>query len=140
MANGLYTKGTSERGKGNIDWENDTFKVIFLAPAHTFDFTGDAFLSDISADRASGTSDLTLSSTAVTEDAGNTRVEFDAADFSDTNITTSTDKFVIYKDTGTASTSALICGIEFNEGTLEPVDGTLSVIVNSEGFYSIATS
>ena len=136
---GVYTKGVEQMALGNIDFENDTIKLIFLAPAHTFDFTGDNFLSDIEADRASGTDDLTLSNTSVNIDVGNARVEFDADDLSDTNVTTSTDKFALYKDTGTPATSPLLVGISFTEGTLSPVDGTLSLTVNTQGFYSINT-
>lgn len=140
MADGLYTRGLQQFATSNIDWENDTIKVIFLSTSHTFDFTGDNYLSDISGDRASGTTDLTLSNASANIDTGNTRVEFDADNPSDSNITASTDKFALYKDTGNASTSPLICGIEFTEGTLSPVDGTLQITVNAEGFFSIATS
>lgn len=139
MANGLFLKGTSERGKGNIDWENDTIKLIWLDPTHTFDFVNDAFLSDISADRATNTTDQTLTNAAVTEDGANTRVEFDADNVSQSSLTTDTDKFALYKYTGNAATSPLICGIEFTEGTLSPVNGTLTVTVNAEGFFSIST-
>lgn len=140
MADGLYTKGLEQTFLGNIDFDTDTIKLIFLSPAHTFDFTGDSFLSDISADRASGTTDLTLANVAVNIDVGNTRIEIDSDDASDTGITATTDKFALYKDTGTPATSSLICGIEFTEGTLSPVNGTLAVTVNAQGFFSVATA
>lgn len=140
MANGLYTKGLEQTYLGNIDFDTDTIKMIFLSPSHTFDFTGDSFLSDISADRASGTTDQTLTGVAVNIDTPNARIEIDADNVSFSPVTTSTDKFALYKDTGVASTSALICGIEFTEGTLSPVAGTLAVTVNVSGFFSIAIS
>lgn len=140
MADGLYLKGLEQFGKGNIDWENDTIKVIFLSTSHTFDFTGDSFLSDISADRASGTTDVAITNAAVNIDTGNARVEFDSDNPSDSDATASTDKFALYKDTGSPSTSPLISGIEFTEGTLSPVAGTLQITVNSDGYFSVATS
>lgn len=140
MADGLYLKGTSERGKGNIAWETDTIKLIWLAPSHTFDFVNHAFLSDIQADRAANTTDQTLTNVTVTEVGASTRVQFDSDNISQASVTTDTDKFALYKDTGVASTSALICGIEFTEGTLSPVAGTLGVTVNAAGFFSISTS
>lgn len=139
MASSLYSEGVSQFGLGTLDFEGDTIKAIFLTPAHTFDFTGDAFLSDIVADRAADTTDQTITNAEVRKDAGNTRVEFDGDNISISDITSSTDKFALYKDTGVAATSPLICGIEFSEGTLNPVNGTLAVTVNAEGFFSIST-
>lgn len=139
MAAGLYTKGIEQFGLGDIQFDTDTIKIIFLSTSHTFDFTGDSFLSDIEADRASGTTDLTLANAAVNIDTGNSRVEFDSDDLSDSNITASTDKVALYKDTGTASTSPLIYGTDLDE-ELNPVAGTLSITVPTEGWFSIATS
>lgn len=141
MADGIYLKGLEQTFLGNIDFESATIKAIFLSPSHTFDFTGDSFLSDISADRASGTTDITLTGVSVNIDVANSRIEIDSNDFSDTSITATTDKFALYDATsGVDSTSPLICGIEFTEGTLSPVAGTLAVTVNAQGFFSIAKS
>lgn len=140
MAQGLYTKGLEQAYKGNVVAGTDTFKLIFLSTSHTFDFTGDSFLSDISADRASGTTDITLTNVAINIDTGNSRVEFDSDDVSQSSVTTSTDKYAIYKSTGTDTTSPLIFGGTIAEGTLTPTNGTISLTINAQGYFSIPTS
>lgn len=137
---GLYLKGIEQAYLGGLDWEDDTIKLIFLSTSHTFDFVNDQFLSDISADRASGTTDLTLANASVNTDGGNTRIEFDSDNPATSVIIASTDKFALYKDTGNAATSALIMGMEFTEGTLSPINGTITLAVNANGYFSIASA
>jgi len=140
MANGLYTKGIEQQGLGNIDFESDTIVLIPMATTHTFDFTGDSFISDIIADMASGASKITLASVTFNIDVGNTRVEFDATDVSEASQTFSSDKFIIAKDTGSDATSPLVCGLDNANGTASPLNGTYGVTVPAEGFFSISTS
>lgn len=137
MADGLYTKGLEQLGLGNIDLEGDTIKLAPMATSYTPNYNTDQFWSDVSASLASGATAITLTSLTFDIDTGNSRVEFNSADISESNQTFSTDKFIIYKDTGVDSTSPLIACIEFTEGTLSPVDGTFAVTVNAEGFFSL---
>lgn len=137
MADGIYLKGIEQMGLGNIDLENDTIKLAPMATSYTPSYTTENFWSDISASLASGASAITLTSLTFDIDTGNSRVEFDAADVSEANQTFTSDKFVIYKDTGVASTSPLICSIAFTEGSIAPVDGTFAITVNAEGFFSL---
>lgn len=138
----FYLKGLSQLMSGSIDLTSDTIKVAFMAPAYTPNTDTDQFYDDISASIASGSTDQTLASKTVTEDTGNDRVEFDAADLSISNETISggTDMMIVYKDTGTPSTSPLICYIDITEGTLTPVNGTLSVTWNAEGLFALPVS
>lgn len=133
----FHLKGLSEMMKGNIDLTADTIKLMFMDPAYTPNVGTHSYVSDISASRASGTTDVTLSSKTVTEDTGNSRVEFDCADISVPNETTSTDYIAVYKSTGVDSTSPVIATIAINEGTLSPVDGTLALTINAEGLFGI---
>lgn len=114
-----------------------TPKLVFMATTFTPSSTTDAYYSDISAEVASGTTAITLASVTTAIDTGNARVEFDTADISDTPITTSTDKYAIYVDTGVAATSPVLATIDIVEGTLSPVSGTLSITVNAEGHFAL---
>ncbi len=140
MASLLYLKGTEQALLGGINLESDTIKLAFMATSYTPNAGTHAFWSDISASIAATTSAQTLSGKDVRIDTGNSRVEFDATDVSVANQTTSTDKFVIYKDTGSPATSPLIACIDIAEGTLAPVDGTLSITFNAEGIFAIPSA
>lgn len=135
----FYNYGKGEILKANIDLESDTIKAAFMAPSYAPDIDAEHFYSDISASVASGSADQTLGSKTVTVDDTNDRAEFDAADLSISNETISggTDMIVIYKDTGNAATSPLIAYIDIAEGTLIPIDGTLTITWNSEGIFAI---
>jgi len=135
----FYNFGKGEILKANIDLESDTIKVAFMDPSYTPDVDSEHYYSDISANIASGSTDQTLASKTVTVDDTNNRAEFDAADLSIANetITGGTDMMVVYKDTGTPSTSPLICYIDIAEGTITPIDGTLAITWNAEGIFAI---
>ena len=114
-----------------------TPKLSFMATSYTPAATTDSYWSDISASRATGTTDVTLASVTTTLDTGNARVEFDTADPSLSTITTTTDKYTIWVDTGVDSTSPVLATIDIAEGTLSPVSGTLSITVNAEGHFAL---
>lgn len=135
MADGLYTRGLEQFGLAGINWESDDIKMMFMAPAYTPDYDAHQYVSDISASRASGTTDVTLTSPSVNIATGTVR--FDTADVSVANETTSTDKVSLYKSTGNDATSPLIGCFAISEGTLSPVDGTLTITVPANGFFGL---
>ena len=139
MASSFFYQGLVEFGKSNIDWLNDTIKVAFMDPAYSFDADAHDFYDDISASIASGSTDQTLATKAVNEDTGNTRVEFDAADLSvaSETIAGGTNVLIVYKDTGTPSTSPLIAKIDIAEGTLTPINGTLAITFDANGLFAL---
>ena len=114
-----------------------TPKLVFMATGYTPNAGTDSYYSDISGSVASGTTVVTLGSVTTTIDTGNARVEFDTANPSLSAITATTNKYSIYVDTGTASTSPVLATIDIVEGTLSPVSGTLSITVNAEGHYAL---
>lgn len=136
----LYLKGIEQAFLGNIDCENDTIKLKYMQTGYTPNAGTHAFLSDVSASEASGAPTETLASVDIRIDAANSRVEFDCADVTENSITTSTDKFIIYKDTGSAATSPLIACIDIAEGTVAPVAGTLAITFNAEGIFAITAT
>ena len=114
-----------------------TPKLSFMATSFTPNAGTQAFWSDVSASRATGTTDVTLASITTTVDAGNARMEFDTANPSLTTITTTTNKYTIWVDTGSNATSPILATIDIAEGTLSPISGTLGITVNAEGHFAL---
>lgn len=136
----LYLKGIEQAYLGNINLESDTIKMKYMQTGYTPNAGTHQYLSDVSASEASGAPTETLANVDVRIDTVNSRVEIDADDVTENSITTTTDKFIIYKDTGVASTSVLIACIDIAEGTLSPVSGTLAIAFNAEGLFSISAT
>lgn len=98
----LYTKGKEKIMRSQIDLVSDTIKVILLANTYTVNLATDEFLSNIEAHRLS--SDVTLAGKSVAGGA------WDANDIVFPAVVAGhkAKAIAFYKDTGTASTSALI--------------------------------
>lgn len=137
MASVMYLKGIEQAWLGAINMESDTIKLTYMATSYTPNPATENWYSDVSASVASGAPTETLASKDVRIDTVNLRVEFDAADVTENSITCSTNKFLIYKDTGVAATSPLIACIDIAEGTLTPVAGTLALTFNAEGIFAL---
>lgn len=137
MASLLFLKGIEQAFLGEIDFEADTIKAMFMDPAYSPNAGTHAFVSDISASRAANTTDALLTNVDVRIDTGNARVEIDADNITHAAVTTDTDMFVLYKSTGVDATSPLICAIDIAEGTLSPTAGTITITLNAEGIFAI---
>lgn len=135
----LYLKGIEVAWKAAMNVSaapTGTPKLEYMATSYTPNISTHQYWSDISASKAANAPTETLSNVVVTIDGANSRVEVDADNVTENSITTSTNKFVIYIDTGNAATSPLIyCG-DIAEGTLSPVSGTLSITFNAEGIFA----
>jgi len=111
MANSLYDHGREGFLDGSIDWDTDNIKLVFVDEA---DDTIDLALDEDLADRAAASRvDTSDNFTSKTVDAG-------VADAADVTVSTVTgDEFEsvdIYQDTGTESTSRMICNIDTATG------------------------
>ena len=98
------------------DWDTDTIKLslhtsTYAANLDTDDFWNDATNEVSSANYTSG--GVTLTSPTVTYDSATDETRLDAADVSWSGVTFTTRYGVVYKSTGTATTSALIALIDF---------------------------
>ena len=98
-------------GSHAVDWDTDTIKVAVLDSGHTPDLDTHEFWSDVSADEVAAQGDyvaggITLTCTA-SYDSANDRVKLDASDLALTT-TISGRYLVVYKDTGTDTTSPLL--------------------------------
>jgi hypothetical protein len=105
MANTLYTLGRQAFLDGNIAWSSNTIKTALVAAAYTPNLATHQYLSDIGANIV-GTAQTLASKTSTGGVA-------DAADVTFTAVTGSVVNYVlIYKDTGSSSTSPLIALID----------------------------
>lgn len=104
MANKFYPKGAEKFGRAQIHWENDSLKVGIVSDGYTFS-TAHEFLNEVGA----------LVGTAQTL-AGKTFAGgvFDADDITFGAVAPGAvgKALIIFKDTGAASTSPLLCYLD----------------------------
>ena len=109
-----YKKAALE---GGINLATDTVKVMLLTSTHVTDIDLDVFIDDVSANEVSGTGytagGQALTTKAVTQDNTNDLGKFDADDVTWATATITARFAVIYKDTGTASTSPIVNIVDF---------------------------
>lgn len=106
MASALYDKGREGFLDGSIDWDTDDVRAILVdTGTYTYSAAHD-FLDDVGAPSRIAVSSA-LGSKTVTSGVA------DAADVTFTAVTgASVEAIIIYKHTGTDSTSRLICYID----------------------------
>jgi hypothetical protein len=134
MANALYPIGKKAILDGDIDFLTDTIKIQLCDSAYTYNSSHNAF-DDIGAGGRVGTSAALASKTT-------TGGAFDAADVTFTALTGDTVvSWVLYKDTGTESTSALIAYFDTVSGggalSFSPSGGDFTLVFGASGIFTI---
>lgn len=125
------------------DMDTVTVKAMFMAPSFTPNADTQVYVSDISASRASGSSDVTCSAFTYNVDNTDNRTEFDISDLVTGTITVTggTNGIVFYIDTGVEATSELLCFNDILVGgvqtTVYPINGTLTGTISTNGIFSI---
>jgi len=102
MANKLYPKGKEHFATGGINFTGDNIKCILVTSGYTPNFTTDEFLSVISGGNIVATSGNLASKSATLGVLNAAALVFTAV--SGSTVT----QVVMYKDTGTSSTSPLL--------------------------------
>lgn len=124
MANALYTKYREKALQGQINWLTDNIKVVLVDSAdYTVNTATHEFLSDIpSAGRVATSANLSgKTATGGVADANDVTFPSVTGDVSEA--------LVIYKDTGTDTTSPLIAYIDTATGlAVTPNGGDITVI------------
>lgn len=133
MASALYTPFKKLILDGDIDLLVDNIKVVLVDAAdYTFSAAHD-FLDDVAAGARVATSGNLASKTTT----GGT---FDAADVTFTAVTGDvSEALVVYKDSGSAATSPLICYIDTAASGLPvtPNSGDIVVAWHASGIFSL---
>jgi len=134
VANSVYPKAKKAILDADVDLLADTIKIVLCTSSYTYSTSHD-FLDDISAGNRVATSSA-LSSKTTTDGA------FDAADVTFTALTGSTvARWVLFKDTGTESTSALIAYFDTVSGggalSFTPSGGNFTLSFGASGIFTI---
>lgn len=123
MANALFDKGREAFLNGDIDWLNDDIRIILIDAAdYTVNLASHDFLDDVPAPARVAVSSALSSKTSTNGVA-------DAADVTFPLVTgDQSEALVIYKHTGTESTSNLIAYIDTATGLpVTPNGGDITV-------------
>jgi len=134
MANTVYPKGKKAILDGDVDFLTDTMKIVLIDVTYTYSTAHD-FLDDIAAGDRVATSSA-LASKTTTDGA------FDAADVTFTALTGNTvTSWVLFKDTGTESTSQLIAYFDTVSGggalSFTPNGGNFTLSFGASGIFTI---
>lgn len=137
MASGVYSTGVKAFIDGDVDFLVDTIKVCLIKSAsYTVNLTTDDFFNDVTAGARATNGIGTLASKTST--ISTNVITVDAADTTLTSVTGSGtfDAVVVYKDTGTESTSQLIAYLELTSGiTLN--GGNVVLQYNASGLFTL---
>ena len=135
MASTLYPKFKEALLNADLDVMADNIKVVLVDSADYTYSASHQFLSDVAVGGRVATSANLASKTA-------TNGVFDAADITFTGVTGDpSEALVIYKDTGTAATSNLICYIDTVSGpaalSVTPNSGDITISWSPSGIFSL---
>lgn len=130
---------TRQLGANAIDFVTDDVKVALTTSSYTVDIDTHDFFNDIT-NEVSGTGytagGQSLATKSVTQDNTNDRGVFDAADVTWASSTITARYGILYYNTGTASTSPLICQYDFGSDQSSS-NGNFTIQWNASGVFAI---
>lgn len=140
MASVLYNAGRTALVNGGVDWDTHTIKVALVTSSYTPDVDTHENYDDLTNEVANGngytTGGATLGSASIAADNTANRAKLDGADVSWTSATITARAAVIYRDTGTPSTSTLIAYVDFGEDKTSS-GGTFLITWSSDGTIQV---
>ncbi len=139
MADVIFNSFKKKIMDGSIDLDTDTIKVALVTASYTPDQDAHDFFNDVT-NEVSGTGYTAggnaLDNKAVTADNTDNEGVFDADDETWGSSTITARGAVIYKDTGNAATSPLICYIDFGSDKSSS-NGNFTLQWNAEGILNL---
>lgn len=139
MANIIFNSFKRDIMNGGIDLDTDTIKVALVTSSYTPDQDTHDNFDDVT-DEVSATGytagGASLANKAVTADNTDNEGVFDADDTAWGSSSITARAAVVYKDTGTPSTSKLICYFDFGSDQISS-SGTFTIAWNSEGILNL---
>jgi hypothetical protein len=135
----LYGQAPLKFANKEIDWDTDTIKVALCTSSYTPNQDTHEYYDDLTNEVANGngytTGGATLANASASYTADGNIDKFDGDDvvWSDSSITAR--YAVIYCDTGTASTSALIGYIDFGEDKVS-ASGSFTITWDADGIFT----
>lgn len=114
----VYGKGIRAFVGGEIDYTADTIKVALLDQGYVPDQDAHEFVSDLTNElTGGGYARVTLTAETAVYDGPTNTLSLGCADVTFPSLTGTNIRFaVVFKDTGTAGTSPLICFMDFGSG------------------------
>jgi hypothetical protein len=115
----MYGQAILNAFKGLIDFENDTIKVALCTSDYSVDQDAHDFFNDVTNELAAAggytSGGETIANCSLTYTAGTNVIKLDGDNVTWSSFTNTFRYAVIYKSTGTASTSPLIAYVDFGE-------------------------
>lgn len=139
MADVIYNSFKQKIMNGSIDLDTDTIKVALVTSSYTPNQDTHDNFDDVT-NEVTGTGytagGASLANKAVTADTTDNEGVFDADDVTWSSSTITARGAVVYKSTGTASTSPLICYLDFGSDQTSS-SGNFTITWNSEGIVNL---
>jgi hypothetical protein len=139
MADVIFNSFKRDIMNGSIDLDTDTVKVALVTSSYTPNQDTHDNFDDVT-NEVSGTGytagGSALANKAVTADNTDNEGVFDADDVTWGSSTITARGAVVYKDTGTASTSKLVCYIDFAADKVSSA-GNFTIAWNAEGILNL---
>lgn len=144
MPNVIYNRFKKAIGAGEVDWDDNsgtTIKVM-LVNNYTANKDNHQYKSDIDnlgvevSGQGYTAGGKALTNRTITVDNANDLAKYDADDIEWTNSSITASGAIIYKDTGNANTSILICYVDFG-GTYNSQNGNFKIQWNEDGIFTI---
>lgn len=141
MATVIYNAFKKNIMNGSIDLDTDTIKVALTTSSYTPDQDSHEFFSSVT-NEVSGTGytagGATLANKTVTQDNTDNEGVFDADDATWSSSTITNARYaIVYKSTGVAGTSPLICAIDLGSN-YSSTNGTFTLPWNAEGIVNLS--
>jgi hypothetical protein len=125
-----------------VDWDTDDIKVMLLTSPASPDQDTHDYIDDLNANEVVGTGytagGATLASKTIGYTAGTNVTKFDAADVTWSSSTITARYAVLYVDTGTPATSALIGYTDFGEDKSSE-SGNFTIQWDADGIFTTTT-
>lgn len=142
MATKAYGQFVAKALNKEIDWDSDTIKVMLTSSSYTPNQDTHAYKSDVT-NEVTGTGytagGQALTSKTLTYDSASNVVILDAADVTWASSTITARYAVVYDDTGTSSTSALIGYVDFGSDQSSS-NGAFVITWDSTGIVRLTTA
>lgn len=139
MADVIYNAFKKNIMNGSIDLDTDTIKVALVTSTYTPNQDTHEDFADVT-NEVSGTGytagGAALANKTVTQDNTDNEGVFDADDVTWSTSTITARAAVVYKDTGTPSTSWLVCYIDFGSDKISTA-GNFIIAWNAEGIVNL---
>jgi len=139
----VYGKFMQYLVSGNsFNWQTDTIKMALLSSSYTPDQDNHDFFDDVQAHEISGTGytvgGQALTNKSISYDPASNTLSLLCADVAWPESTITARYAVLYKDTGTPSTSPLIAYADFG-ASVSSTNGTFKVVVDPTGIIKLQT-